>query len=687
MMISRDSLHGDNSGVQPDKLNAPSPDDVEYKISQNKKKKLVYLILLVGLLAIPVALLLISRAFDLSILPDEVRDQVKLTREEGIFLSSGTKILLFSNTAVLQLKAEGYQAETIDFGKDRERSLINVVLEPLPGIVDFTVNSTGVFRISVDGNRLDPDLLTELELNPGTHTVTLTGERINPISEQIEVNGFGERQSFTFDTLAAQSGFSVSVMPESTLLILDGMEIGHGTYSGAISTGKHEIRFKADGYRELTRTFQVEADEMFDLGAVELVPNPATLLIRTTPGDAALFLNSSFIGNSGSKFEVPPDKLHQLSIRKSNFEELNVQVRMKPGEMAEKSYVLEKTAISAAIQADREVSVQLNGKAQGSTPLTLTVHVGDRIDVMKDGFQPRFVIVDKVGGTPRTYTFKMLTPREFAYENATTERVVRGNLTMHKFPPLAFDMTPTVKVEGLETPEKISVNLTRPFYIGKHEVTHADFAVYDSTSNPANKPPDTPITRVSWTEAVKFCNWLSKQENLEPVYEFGSGGLVQFVNRASLGYRLPTEMEWEASISFDLGSGEVVEPFPWGNKPDIPRAYGNFAGREVQPEGGRHLGNHVDNSVGIAKVGSYPANVNGLYDLAGNVSEWVHDYYQLNRMAGNTPDYMGPESELDHVVKGSNYKSSSITMLYSQYRSFGNHKSDTTGFRIAKWIY
>ena len=151
MMISRDSLHGDNGGVQPDKLNASSPDDVEYKISQNKKKKLVYLILLVGLLAIPVAFLLISRAFDLSILPDEVRDQVKLTREEGIFLSSGTKILLFSNTAILQLKAEGYQAETIDFGKDRERSLINVVLEPLPGIVDFTVNSTGVFRISVDG--------------------------------------------------------------------------------------------------------------------------------------------------------------------------------------------------------------------------------------------------------------------------------------------------------------------------------------------------------------------------------------------------------------------------------------------------------------------------------------------------------------------------------------------------------
>ena len=670
-----------------DKLKSPYPDDVEYKISQNKKKKIVYLILLVGLLAIPVAFLLISRAFDLSILPDEVRKQVKLTREEGIFLSSGTKILLFSDTAVLQLKAEGYQAETIDFGKDRARSLINVVLEPLPGIVDFTVNSTGEFRISVDGNRLDPDKLTTLELNQGTHTVTVTGERINPISEQIEVTGYGERQSFTYDTLAAQSGFSVSAIPESALLILDGMEIGHGTYSGAISTGKHEIRFKAEGYRDSTRTFRVEVDEVFDLGVVELVPNPATLLIRTTPGDAALFLNSSFVANSGSKFELAPDRSHQLSIRKSNFEDLNVQVRMKPGEAAEKSFVLEKTAISAAVRADRVANVQLNGKTLGTTPLTLTVHVGDRIDVTKDGFQSRFVVVDKVGGTARTYTFKMLTPREFAYENAATERVVRGNLTMRKFPPLAFDMTPTVKVEGLASPEKISVKLTRPFYIGKHEVTHADFAAYDSTSNPDNKPPDTPVTRVSWTEAVKFCNWLSRQENLEPVYEFGSSGLVQFVNKASLGYRLPTEMEWEASIGFDLGSGEVVEPFPWGNKPDIPRAYGNFAGREVQSEGGRYLGNHVDNSVGIAKVGSYPANSYGLYDLAGNVSEWVHDYYQLNRMAGNTPDYMGPESALDHVVKGSNYKSASITMLYSQYRSFGNHKSDTTGFRIAKWIY
>ncbi len=670
-----------------DKLKTPYQDDVEYKISQNKKKKIVYLILLVGLLAVPVAFLLISRAFDLSIMPDEVRNQFKLTREEGIFLSSGTKILLFSDTAVLQLMAEGYQTETIDFGKDRARSLIDVVLEPLPGIVDFTVNSASEFRISVDGNRLDPDKLTALELNQGTHTVTVTGDRINPISEQIEVTGYGERQSFTYDTLAAQSGFSVTVRPESALLILDGMEIGHGAYSGAISTGKHEIRFKAEGYRDSARTFRVGVDEVYDLGVVELVPNPATLLIRTTPGDAAVFLNSSFVGNSGSKFEIAPDRSHQLSIRKSNFEDLNVQVRMKPGETAEKSFVLEKTAISAAVRADKVANVQLNGKMQGTTPLTLTVHVGDRIDVTKDGFQSRFVVVDKVGGTPRTYTFKMLTPRESAYENAATERVVLGNLTMRKFPPLAFDMTPTVKVEGLASPEKISVKLTRPFYIGIHEVTHADFAAYDSTSNPENNPPDTPVTRVSWTEAVKFCNWLSKQENLEPVYEFDSSGLVQSVNKASLGYRLPTEMEWEASISFDLGSGEVVEPFPWGNKSDIPRAYGNFAGREVQSEGGRYLANHVDNSVGIATVGSNPANFNGLYDLAGNVSEWVHDYYQLNRMAGNTADYMGPESELDHVVKGSNYKSASMTMLYSQYRSFGNHKSDTTGFRIAKWIY
>ena len=174
------------------------------------------------------------------------------------------------------------------------------------------------------------------------------------------------------------------------------------------------------------------------------------------------------------------------------------------------------------------------------------------------------------------------------------------------------------------------------------------------------------------------------------MYEFDSAGELQRVATASLGYRLPTEAEWEAVAGHDFANTRTVGPYPWGTSPSIPRAFGNFAGREVDGQAsGRFLFDHVDNHIAAAPVGSYPANFNGVYDLAGNAAEWVTDFHAPPPPQTDGPlvDPMGPSTGIDHVVKGSSFRSGELTVLAIVHRTFTAGKSDSVGFRIARWIY
>ena len=89
------------------------------------------------------------------------------------------------------------------------------------------------------------------------------------------------------------------------------------------------------------------------------------------------------------------------------------------------------------------------------------------------------------------------------------------------------------------------VRITRPFYLGKYEVTQAEYEAMmgDNPSHFKGKPKN-PVENVSWLDAVRFCNQLSEREGLKPFYEI-SGETVQVPDWNGTGYRLPTEAEWE----------------------------------------------------------------------------------------------------------------------------------------------
>lgn len=147
------------------------------------------------------------------------------------------------------------------------------------------------------------------------------------------------------------------------------------------------------------------------------------------------------------------------------------------------------------------------------------------------------------------------------------------------------------------------VNL-KAFYISVTEITNAQYARFLKATG-HKKPlyrgdknlngPNQPVVGVTWHDAAAFCRWLTKV----------TGAI----------HELPTENQWEVAAR----GGLVAQPYPWGAK--TPDAGGVFRA---------NFRTSLPGAAGFsftAPVGSFPANGYGLFDMAGNVSEWCQDRY------------------------------------------------------------
>ena len=162
-----------------------------------------------------------------------------------------------------------------------------------------------------------------------------------------------------------------------------------------------------------------------------------------------------------------------------------------------------------------------------------------------------------------------------------------------------------------------SVTLTKGFWLGKHEVTQAQWEEVMGSNPSVFKGTNLPVQQVSWDDAVSFCAKLTKRERT-------AGRLPK-----GYAYQLPTEAQWEYACRAGTKTA-----YSFGNS--ITTKQANYAGRETTP------------------VGSYTANAWGFHDLHGNVWEWCRDWYGLYP-SGSVSDPMGPASGSNRVLRGGSW--------------------------------
>jgi len=166
-----------------------------------------------------------------------------------------------------------------------------------------------------------------------------------------------------------------------------------------------------------------------------------------------------------------------------------------------------------------------------------------------------------------------------------------------------------------ESPPR-TITLTHGFYVAETETTRAQYRAVMGASHVADGPwikknqlspadkQSLPMADLTWFDAIRYCNRLSAMERLPPCYQFNGSSVAWPAKHACLGYRLPTEAEWEyvalAGNSTPYPGSAVLDDVAWT---------GMNSGLHPHP------------------VKHKRPNGWGLFDLAGNIAEWVWDDY------------------------------------------------------------
>ncbi|MCK4413808.1 MAG: SUMF1/EgtB/PvdO family nonheme iron enzyme [Candidatus Eisenbacteria sp.] len=285
-----------------------------------------------------------------------------------------------------------------------------------------------------------------------------------------------------------------------------------------------------------------------------------------------------------------------------------------------------------------------------------------------------------------------------------------GVPVMVRVPAGAFIMGDGVAWCGVDERE---VTLTRDFYLGKHEVTNQEYLeavqwAYDHgyvtattvsvrgnldqstlelldldgsgceiafsngtfTLHDAGHGvnPDHPVKEVTWYGAARYCDWLSLQAGLPRAYRHSGDWACNGGDPyGALGYRLPTDAEWEYAAQWD---DERI--WPWGNE---------------APDCGEANHNHC---VGwTSAVGSYPAApaALGLLDVGGNLWEWCNDWHDCDLGTTPTTDPTGPGSGISRVLRGGSWDCSDYFLRCATRNIYdADNSTDNMGLRVARTI-
>lgn len=220
------------------------------------------------------------------------------------------------------------------------------------------------------------------------------------------------------------------------------------------------------------------------------------------------------------------------------------------------------------------------------------------------------------------------------------------------------------------------------FYISPYETSQKEYQKVTGSNPSFFKGENLPVESVSWYEAIQYCNKKSICEDLPPCYTIKDNGKIVEWDTAKQGYRLPTEAEWEVAHRAGTTSVFLTPNYTTSHEANFYGCYPYL----IEENYLRHTNKDVvtgpvrDKTI---KVNELSPNAFGLYNTAGNVSEWCFDLYGEYKDKEVNPT--GQKEGYLRVNRGGGFNDFG-KHIRSAYRSCANalSRDRNTGFRLAR---
>ena len=621
----------------------------------------------------------------------------------GLFPSFkiGGRYLLRSGEYEISIQNEGYVSmnnETliIDENESQDRMFD---LSRLPGKIVFTTNPGVDFDLYVDDSEVSK-ATPETSISAGNRKIELRFDRYFPIEKEIFVNGKGEIQEYSFDLDPSWADVSISTEPVDVSIFNGNERLGNTPSTIQLIQGKNTLSLRKSGYKDYEIQLDIVAQDSVSLESLILSRLDVPLEIISEPEGASININDEYRGLTPMEIMLEPLVEHKILISKPGYKDINNQLRLDTIESLSSKgknsevldYFLEEILGQVSFVGTDGAKVYRSDDLIGVIPFDIEMISEEQIlKVKKDGLVTQEIKMTPNPNYPQKIEVKLLNEEQTVLAAIPKTLKTSQSQEMKLILPGSFVMgTPRRSQGRLSNENERLVEITKPFYIGTKEVTNNEFRAF--------KPKHTsgaemfrelsngmhPTVMVTWSDAAAYCNWLSEKESLVPAYE-NIDGQYKLKQPITNGYRLPTEAEWEWVSRYNGGAGE--QRYPWGDSMPPIEESGNYADESTESLLTNVLKDYWDGYPVTAPSGRFYPNKIGIYDLGGNVAEWVSDYYAVptRQLRLVEKDPSGPADGTARVIKGSSWRDSSLTKLRFAYRDYGTQGRLDVGFRIARY--
>ncbi|MFT6221116.1 MAG: sulfatase activating formylglycine-generating enzyme [Candidatus Endobugula sp.] len=653
--------------------------------SARKKRFLQYSIIgsLVAIgLFVYLSWLFLAKGYVMTILPAEAQASATVNARQGQGFYISDVLYLLTAQATVDVSADGFETATLRI-TDTSETKISVSLTPSPGmLVATTQPDLPETEWSISNALVHIGETLEQPLPPGEHTLLVQHKYYQPIEETLLIER-QQKQEKSWQLTPVNGQLIIDSSPISANVIINGEDMGKTPINMEKPAGAYAIEISAEGYDTIEERAEITYKKPQIKRQYQLALRKGSVSLTLSPVGGELFIDGVLVNTdnaSAKTIALSANETHRIRYQLAGYADYQEQVKVAPDENKALSISLQKTFGTITVATKPAATIRLNGNVVGQSFFKQKLStVPHQFTFSRDGYRSQTQMITPINNQTKTVNVRLLSEFDARRKEGKPLFVSTLGIKLKSVSLDGFTMGSPPNEKGRQRNEfPIRVDFTRRIWVSQHEITEAQYSALN-TSKPNTS---LPVSDVTWTEAVRYCNWLSEQEGLPAFYTIQNRRVTGF-DAASTGYRLLSEAEWEWLAKKAKRSSPTM--YIWGNSERMPKKAGNIADKSLS-SATFYIRDYSDGFSGKAPVGSFKADRSGLYDMLGNVSEWVHDNYT------NTPpsqpqfvDYMGATRGVGHIVKGANYSSGRFAELRGAYKQVSENKAATIGFRISRY--